>query len=493
MASVEVCGINIQYDDTVDDIDRIIKIIKLNEGFFDFYKGKTFVLGKNLTTDNEDMIYISNFDEFFDKILESILSDNKIHSFLNSPELLQILHIEYWVRKVEKYGNASPFIKSNMPYDVLLLLTAFKYFNCESQFNEFSDFLKYRENPEKMFNWLNETQRFNTYNFCLEILLDYLKQYDVTFFHNISNIIDYVYDKITPQMEKELFSDKKLDLTVFDYDNFESMFLLFLNSINAPHRWKEEYYKLKNENRIIFEKKLDNFENSYCFKDDDGVWKIKVIMDGTITSFITFVHEFMHYISLHNYLDVSIKDGIPYSLTEFPSIFYERLASNYLIDAGYNENTVKNIILFRDKDNIFITSSLVNILIDLFKINRGVQISRDNKIKSLKESAMAYENRENIDTSNSYANLNYNFGEIADEDCDKKIIDFVKKGFLVLDGYQYLTDSYLADSLLEKTNIDDILDKMVYVTEHLKELDIDKIVNYFGINETREKSKKIKK
>lgn len=256
MASVEVCGINIQYDDTVDDIDRIIKIIKLNEGFFDFYKGKTFVLGKNLTTDNEDMIYISNFDEFFDKILESILSDNKIHSFLNSPELLQILHIEYWVRKVEKYGNASPFIKSNMPYDVLLLLTAFKYFNCESQFNEFSDFLKYRENPEKMFNWLNETQRFNTYNFCLEILLDYLKQYDVTFFHNISNIIDYVYDKITPQMEKKLFSDKKLDLTVFDYDNFESMFLLFLNSINAPHRWKEEYYKLKNENRIIFEKKF---------------------------------------------------------------------------------------------------------------------------------------------------------------------------------------------------------------------------------------------
>lgn len=236
-------------------------------------------------------------------------------------------------------------------------------------------------------------------------------------------------------------------------------------------------------------KNSDNLEYSHYFKDDDGVWKIKVIMDGTITSFITFVHEFMHYISLHNYPDVSIKGEIPYSLIEFPSIFYEKLASNYLIDVGYNENTVKNIILFRDKDNIFIISSLVYILIDLFKINRGVKISRDDKVNSLKESVMAYENKENIDTSDSYAILNY----MADEDCDEKIMDFVKKGFLVLDGYQYLTDSYLADSLLEKANIDDVLDKMVYVTEHLKEFDIDKIVNYFGINETDEKSKKIKK
>lgn len=494
MASLEVAGIKIQYDDTVDDIDRIVKIIKLNECFFAFYEGKTIVLGKSLSIDNEDMIYVSNFDDFFDNLLESILNNSKILSYLNSPDLLKLLHLEYLVRKIEEDGKAFSLFKSNMPDDIFLLMTACKYFNYESQFEKFSNFIKYRESPEKMFDWLNDTQRFNTYNFCLEIVLNYLKEYDLTFFNNVFNIVSFVEDKIALQMENESFSDKNLDVTEFNYDNFERMILDFLNRINAPDSWKEGYYKLKNENRIIFEKSSDGLDYSKYFKDVDGVWKIKVTSNGTIKYFTSFVHEFMHYISLHNNSDVSIKGEIPFSLLEFSSIYYEKLAANYLIDVGYDENTVKQIIMSRDMNNISISSFLVYILIDLFKINRGVKISRNDKINFLKDAVKTtYESRAKIDTSNSFAIPNYNFGEMVDKECDKKVMDFVKKGLFVLDGYQYLTGSYLADSLLEKPNSDDTLDKMVYVTEHLNEYNIDKIINYFGLDETKEKSKNLKK
>ena len=85
------------------------------------------------------------------------------------------------------------------------------------------------------------------------------------------------------------------------------------------------------------------------------------------------------------------------------------------------------------------------------------------------------------------------YGKKVDNECDYYIIEFIKNGLLVLDGYQYLTDSYLADRLLEKEGNDSISDKMIYITENLSNFNIETISKYLGIEDTFTKKPKSKK
>ena len=53
-----------------------------------------------------------------------------------------------------------------------------------------------------------------------------------------------------------------------------------------------------------------------------------------------------------------------------------------------------------------------------------------------------------------------------------------------------MTDSYLADSVLEKEDDDTIKDKMIYITENLSNFNIETISKYLGIGDTFTKRKK---
>ena len=83
--------------------------------------------------------------------------------------------------------------------------------------------------------------------------------------------------------------------------------------------------------------------------------------------------------------------------------------------------------------------------------------------------------------------------ECCCDECDYYIMEFIKNGLLVLNGYQYLTDSYLADSVLEKEDDDDtIFDKMVFITENLSDFNIETISKYLGIEDAFTKKSKRK-
>ena len=56
-----------------------------------------------------------------------------------------------------------------------------------------------------------------------------------------------------------------------------------------------------------------------------------------------------------------------------------------------------------------------------------------------------------------------------------------------------MTDSYLADSVLEKEDDDTIKDKMIYITENLSNFNIETISKYLGIEDTFTKKPKSKK
>ena len=87
MNCIKMGDINLQYDESITDIERIKKIIKLNEFLFSDYKDKTISFVEQNDCD-DNVVYVNNFDEFFDNLLKQLLNDTKFIFSLNQPELL---------------------------------------------------------------------------------------------------------------------------------------------------------------------------------------------------------------------------------------------------------------------------------------------------------------------------------------------------------------------------------------------------------------------
>lgn len=500
MICTQVGDIKLQYDESVVDIERIVEIIKLNRYLFADYNGKTISLGMPISSKSDNIVYVPDFDKFFDVLLKMILENDNIISCLNHPDLLPSLHIQAVCLESIKNGDTPFMLDNNLSYDMLWFLIACKYFDYKTEFNELSNFLKYHNDSERILDWLKETQRFETYNYLLKCVSNYLKEYDLLFLDNIDEIFSKINEK-NMEVVLSLLKEKDYDFPKMSLDDLERTFLDFLNSIKAPVGWKNLYTELKNKNRILFEESEDGLEHSEVFVDDDGIRKIRLTTDGTINCFVSFVHEFVHYVSLQG-------ETPPFSLLEFPSIYYERIAANYLISVGYDENIIKQVIRDRNKDNFVIYSSLFGLLLDICIYNKKGQITKDDRIEPLKKSmdirfetikklvGIAEDAGESIENLDFLTMPNYNFEEIANEECDENISLFIKSGFLVLNGYQYLVDSLLVDSMLEKENNDTTLDKMRFVTEHLVDFNVEKIINYLEISnafDSRNGKKYIKK
>ena len=69
MNTININELKIQYDDTITDINRIAKIIELNQLLFADYKNTTIYLTNKKYSHQENTINVSDFDEFFDNRL----------------------------------------------------------------------------------------------------------------------------------------------------------------------------------------------------------------------------------------------------------------------------------------------------------------------------------------------------------------------------------------------------------------------------------------
>lgn len=481
MKTVQVDNMNLQYDESNPniDIERISKILNANQLLFSDYKNKT--------------LNVDDFDTLFDNTLKSILADETFRASLNNKELLPALYIQLLVKKEDITKSTLIPTDNFAKDDILYFFAACKYYNHDTQFRELSTYLKYRNNSEELFTWLKETQRFNAYNYILGIATNYLKTTDSYFIDNLSDIIKKVIEYTTNSVIF-LKNNKTIDkLPTESFKKLDLMFLDFLKKIDAPSQWLDLYDNLKKENKISFDFSYDGKDYSSCYRDEEGM-KIKIINDGSIKIFTSFAHEFAHYISLQKGLS-------KVSILEFPSIFYEKLAANYLIEMGYDETLIQKIIIDRKENNLGIFSQLSDLLIDICKYNLKGPIKREEKINFLKDITanlhqeklkIAEKYKITIEENELLENIGYNFEETVDNDCDIKTSIFIKEGLVALDGYQYIINSYLVDELIENNN-ENTLYNMAYITDNLANLNMNKILKMLNMEDVFTKKENISK
>lgn len=305
---------------------------------------------------------------------------------------------------------------------------------------------------------------------------------------NLSDIINKIISNATSYFNATISDSKLNNLKQLTNEEFDKLFCEFLTYINAPQKWFEFYNYLKVNNLIEFEYN-NEFENGKCYFDEkENKWKISLISNGTMRTFVTFVHEFIHYVSLSQNPDIN------FSLLEFPSIYYENIAARFLKDNGYEEEIVDEILNWRNANNYELYAAQIIQFREVleykkngtFSIEKRIELNRNlidglnqykiNMVKLLKNEGLN-------DIPQSLFNLETRDPvEITYQDIDEKINEFIKSGVLILNGYQYLVGSLLSSYILEKNNKKSANNDMVFVTEHLQDYSITSIMQLFSIN-----------
>lgn len=497
-----VRDIYIMYDNK-DDINNIKTIIENNYNLFISIMGKSRVLSL-VPTDEEDFTYIEDFDKFFYDVTKKLYDNNKIKKEYGNVDILVILYIETLIRKDSGNDNLLIAPNNGLTDETLYAMIAYKYFMENASFDDFVEYLKYRKDTDKILEWLRDKVRFDAYNYLLGVIINNLKNYNFDFLENISEVVNIMLNQVLTDISNpDNETVDKLPLTT--QDKINELFLEFLQYINAPDDWKKLYEKLKENNLIIFEEQTGEFEYSKSFIDEDEILKICICTDGTIKSFCSLVHEFIHYISM-NVDDLNIEQ---ISILEFPSIFFEKLSLQFLRNKGYSNGVINKITEQRIDNNSEIYTNLASLFYDISRyINHG-PITKEDRVNFWSKQYEILENTKKklidmyLENGNELSEEDMDFLESTDidlesavlEECDILTISFLQNGLLVIDGYQYLLDTFLAEEVLKKANDNKLyIEDMIYVTEELNDLGLYEILDIFDIKDLFDKgSDNIKK
>ena len=499
MQKIVLNNIEIIYEDyQVEKVNYIKSIINNNIEFLTSILDNKLKLSL-IPLDLENVIYIKDFDDFFKQIVFDYFNDEKVQKTFDNPDLLPSLYIEILIRKYDIDDNQS-FVKPNaqISEEMLDFLTSYKYFSLNGTLEDFVNYLKTRCDTHKIIEWLFDEYRFKTYNYLLKITTNYLIDNDFDFLENISDI---AYKMLVASMNLPLSKDyEKNDLPAITKQELDDLILEFFEFVKAPISWKQTYKELKDNKQIIFVPSNDTHDFSKCYFDSDNILKIKIKDDGTVICLYSFIHEFAHYMSMKDVLEVS-----QISVSEIPSIFFERLAIIFLKSKGFNNKDIDILIDRRKRNNFQLYLSLLPLFVDLIKYIKEGEITKEEKVKFLeseietvkefrKELIEELEGNSDINTVSMLNEIiDFDISKQVDRQCDSLIYSFIQEGLFVINGYQYILATFITDELLKKYSCDlDIISKMFDTTSNLNNINLKDILTIFEIEDLFIEYKEVK-
>ena len=486
MSTVKIKDIEIHYDNVKNkNIDDIKSVIDKNYNLFLSILGEKKVI--SLVSENEEgAVYISDFDKTFSEVVSQLFNDKNVNSLLEDPDALPAFYLETLVRKNANNSMSllqpDPDISDEMLYSYI----AYIYFAKKGTFDDFVSYLKERKETDKILSWVQTEARFDTYNLLLEQTINSLKISGFDFLENISGIVHIMLEQSTNNL---LQQKEEIELPKMTTQELYNLFDDFLIYINAPKDWKNAYDELKSSNRISFEQ-ANGIDISMCYSDENDILKIQIFTDGTIKCFCTFVHEFTHYISMQDKGYIPIEQ---HSISEFPSIFFEKKAAQFLVDKGYEQNIVDKVVRDRNRNNIEGYMGISSLFNDLYVFTKRGSISRDKKVAFYENSSrLIQETKENIAKVIAAEGISVDpsfleppkidIPKAIDKDCDFLIDSLIKNDSFLIDGYQYLLGTYLAEEVLKSSNDDvSIIPRMINVTNNLCNMNLKDVLREFNI------------
>lgn len=459
-------GLTIAYDISEEE--------KVNE-ISQFIQNHMFLFANHASGSVNDSINIREFEDLINSIIEELTMDDVIKSSVESDNFIPSWYLSYLFLMKERVCNTLVKNHSDMSIEMIYFYLSLKYYNYDikkiSQALLSNTFDEY----DKMINQLKNDYRIDIYNYILQSFVNELEKDDISTFDYLELAIQKIKREYNYYMEKLKLKDDKLNnLKELSPEEFDKLFIEFLNYINAPQEWIELYYHLRKNNLIIFEynRKMDT---GNCYRETiDSDWKIRIISDGTIRTFISFVHEFIHYISIRHNKKIRV------SIREFPSIYYEIVASDFLKNKGYEEEILDETLNSRFLTNYKLLIEHLKQLQDIIDFKKNGPTSLEKQVELFKKNHVLDDDLEVRDII--LKALERDTIEIICNIIDEEIEKFTISSTLIINGYQHLIGNLLAYSVLDKDDRETSNKLMNDVINQLGNHSIDSIIKLFGIN-----------
>ena len=430
MKEVKINDITIRYDK--EEIEEIINIVKNNYSIiYDCLPSKKII--SFLETTDEDIEYVSDFDEFFASIVIA-----NFNYYENEKKPLEDIstYLLFLINKLDKMGVSHVEIPPSLPLDKIYFWMAKEYFK-EKGISSLVEHLKNPTNKKDVISWFTDKMRYPTYEYLLNEQVKCLRSIDLEYLENINAIIEIFFKQMVSDL-KHNDLEKDDELPDVSLEEIDTLFKEFLKVVKAPEEWLKLYQNLMNNGFICYKVPKDG-KVSECYVDKDGHLKIMIYGKG-LMAFKILCHEFGHYVSMYK----GNKNTKP-SISEFPSIFLEYLAIGFLKFKGYNDNILSNLEKKRMLNNFDImcfTYSILNDMADLYK-NKVDFISR--KMAKAKKICEGMKNDVELkDKIDCPKELNYNPEETLNKEVDFATMLIIKNPTIILESYQYLLGTYLA-------------------------------------------------
>ncbi|MBQ8534304.1 MAG: hypothetical protein IJ463_01320 [Bacilli bacterium] len=491
----------IVFDETTKDKAIELKsIIEKNELLFLEVQGKNKIY--SFIKDIPNTEYIEDVDAFFRQLVEESFYSKNIEEKLNDQNQTLTVYLGYLIveglsrNQLEELYSSEKSIEETVKtlgeslyqkeiYEDILIKEYFDEFGSKE---DFINYLKTKNNTQEIIAKIKNKYRFKAYNKVLQNIVEYLESCGYFYPENMLEICGNIHFEM-----RELTFSKVIDLE--DYEarlsllpkmnklTLDKYFREFLKEIDPEGLLLRMYNEALLKRKIKFSK---NYKGSFCvINEKDASLEIKDT--GTIKDFFTLSHEFMHYV-----LNTYNKNSIPLALEEFPSIFFEKYAIDFLIRKGYSENQLEVLHDFRLNDLKEKSFGVLNFLVaDIIQKQKGEEVD-DSRLREYVMVLNKFVKKRNKELIEQYGPKEdgtpylepYNVEEYINDDIDNRTKSYFVGLVEYVEAFRYPISAFIAFKTYDKfKNDESVLPKMIDYMLYASNPTFKDTIEQFGISD----------
>lgn len=479
-------GTTIIFEDiTKTQAEELKSIIEKNPLLFSEVLGKNKIYSfiKNIP----NTYYIEDLEMFFRQLIEENFYTSEIEEKIDEQRNSLTVYLGYLIaegfnkntirnlystdknvsRKVNTLGES---LYQKEIYEDILIKEYFDEFGTKE---DFIKYLKTKSNTEELMNKVKNKYRFKAYNHVLNHIVEYLKECGYFSPENMLEICANIHFEMreltfSKNIDQDDLNKRIMNLPKMNRITLDSYFRELLKEIDSDGILLKIYNDALLKRKIKLSKK---FKGSFCVINEKNV-TLEIKETGTIKDFFTLCHEFMHYV-----LNTYNKNSIPLALEEFPSIFFEKYAIDFLNRKGYSEEQLEVLYDFRFNDMKEKSFGMLNFLVaDIIDKYKGMEVDDSrlreyvtilNRFITKRNEELIKENGQKKDGS-PYLTL-YDIEEYISDDIDSRTRAYFIGLIEYVEAFRYPISSYIAfkvydESKQDKTILSRIIDYMLYAT-----------------------------
>ncbi len=493
----KIDNITIIYDEeTSKQAEELKRIIENNKLLFQQIYGKNKVFSFNKVFPNAE--YIENLDSFIRKIIDDNFYTEQLEKKINEEAGSLIVYLGYII--VENFSRETvenlyateqgidetieclgeSLYQKEIYEDILIK----EYFDEHGTKEDFIEYFKTKQNKEQIIKKIKDKYRFKAYNYVLNNIVEYLKECGYFSPENMLEICGNVHFEMRELTLRKIIDPEELKNNIdalpkmnrFSLDKF---FKEFLKEIDPEGILLKIYKDALRKRKIKLNKK---FQGSFCvIRDNDAFLEIKET--GTIKDFFTLAHEFMHYV-----INTYNKNSIPLAIEEFPSIFFEKYAIDFLERKGYTKEQLEVLHDFRYNDLKEKSFGMLNFLVaDIIDKAKGKEVD-DKRLREYVNILNQMIEQSNKSLSKEEHIEPYDVEEYINSDIDERTKAYFVGLMEYIEAFKYPISSYIALKTYDKFKIDKtIIEKIINYIFYAKNQTFRSTIELFEIEEDYQK------